>query len=369
MKKTYFLSFLLALAFGLNAFSQPGQLGLVGTINGWAAPDHKLTRDLSDPFRFTTIITIDAADTNAGGIVEVKFRVNEDWAVNYGGAAFPAGTGTVNGVNIDSIDPGTYFVEVIISADEATADYTFTETCGSIGLVGTLTGWGGNPDIALTRSAVNPNDWSGVANLDSTGTGPIQVKFRENSDWATNWGGPTFPAGVGVQDGPNLDSIEPGTYQIAFNCESGAYEFTSTCGEIGIVGTLTGWGGSPDIALSRSASDPNVWSGVANLDSTGTGAIQIKFRENASWTVNWGGPTFPAGVGVQDGPNLDSIEPGYYFATFNCETGEYNFEATTGPIGIVGAFSDWGNQPDVPMNRDAVDPNVWSVTRSWRSAS
>jgi len=58
-----------------------------------------------------------SADEADGGI---KFRANTDWAVNWGSAAFPAGTGTQNGPNIMAI-AGTYSV----AFNAVTGEYAF----------------------------------------------------------------------------------------------------------------------------------------------------------------------------------------------------------------------------------------------------
>ena len=53
----------------------------------------------------------------------------------------------------------------------------------------------------------------------------------------------------------------------------------------------------------------------------------LKFRQNASWTVNWGNSSFPSGTGIQDGPDIQ-VPAGEYNITFNSSTGAYNFEST-----------------------------------------
>ena len=53
----------------------------------------------------------------------------------------------------------------------------------------------------------------------------------------------------------------------------------------------------------------------------------LKFRQNASWTVNWGNSSFPSGTGIQDGPEIQ-VPAGEYNITFNSSTGAYNFEST-----------------------------------------
>jgi starch-binding outer membrane protein SusE/F len=61
--------------------------------------------------------------------------------------------------------------------------------------------------------------------------GIVDMKFRENQDWTTNWGSSDFPAGIGILDGPNIPvtlNTNYGTtiYNISFNCRTGAYTFT-----------------------------------------------------------------------------------------------------------------------------------------------
>jgi hypothetical protein len=49
-----------------------------------------------------------------------------------------------------------------------------------------------------------------------------------------------------------------------------------------------------------------------------------KFRHTNDWGVNWGGATFPGGLGLQNGPNIPA-KAGKYFVTINSLTGEYLF--------------------------------------------
>ena len=88
--------------------SQLGQIGLIGTINAWNG-DHVMTRDLDDPFMYSTFLTINAADTGDNGAIEVKFRENAGWNVNWGGT-YPSGTATLGGANIVVPEAGTYYV-------------------------------------------------------------------------------------------------------------------------------------------------------------------------------------------------------------------------------------------------------------------
>jgi hypothetical protein len=58
---------------------------------------------------------------------------------------------------------------------------------------------------------------------------------------------------------------------------------------------------------------------------------EIKFRQDHTWTINWGGSTttgtFPTSNGIQNGANIPAIA-GTYDITFNKTTGVYSFNST-----------------------------------------
>ncbi len=64
---------------------------------------------------------------------------------------------------------------------------------------------------------------------------------------------------------------------------------------------------------------------------------EVKFRQDLSWTINWGGNTFPSGQGILLGPNILSTA-GTYDVTFNRINGTYTFIPSTSfpSIGIWG---------------------------------
>ena len=92
-----------------QAMGQCGTVSLIGEFNGWAG-DHVMTRSLTNPAQFSTYITLTEEDDTSDPpdtIIELKFRENMDWAVNWGAADFPAGTAEQDGANIP-VPPGTY---------------------------------------------------------------------------------------------------------------------------------------------------------------------------------------------------------------------------------------------------------------------
>jgi hypothetical protein len=364
MKRNVLFLVLFAFIMSFNGMSQCGQVSLIGEFNGWSG-DHKMTRDPMNPDQFSTILILKAGDdTNdpPDGIVELKFRENADWAVNWGAPDFPSGIGVLNGANIP-VPVGSY----VVTFNCATGAYNFEATCGDISLIGEFNGWAA--DLAMKRHADDPDVWSVAKSFtaadDPNSDGVVEMKFRENANWSVNWGSADFPSGVAVQDGSNIP-VPIGNYYITFNCSTGEYNFQATCGEIGIIGEFNGW--SADAWMIRDMNNPDEWSLAfvltADGDTNEDGIVELKFRQNSDWGVNWGSADFPSGTGVQNGDNipvpLDATGlTTDYFVTFNCATGEYNFYATSGKISMIGEFNGWNG--DVPMNRDAMNPDLWKV--------
>ena len=120
---------------------------------------------------------------------------------------------------------------------------------------------------------------------------------------------------------------------------------------ITIVGPgVNGWPptNGPEIMLSTT---DNVTYTVPNLVMT---SGFVKFRQDTSWTTNWGGSTFPTGTGTLGGPDIPT-QAGTYDVTFNRTNGTYTFITTTAfpSIGIWGPAvnSQLGfSAPDVDMS-------------------
>jgi hypothetical protein len=366
MKKTLLFLMILASFITTEVMGQCGRVGLIGEFNGWAA-DYWMTRNPEDPALFTVILTVDAGDDgDANGIVEMKFRANSDWATNWGAADFPSGTAIPDGANIP-VPYGSY----LVSFNCSTGAYNFQATCGDIGLIGEFNGWAA--DEWMTRNMASPDNFTSILILtaasDANSDGIVEMKFRANSDWAFNWGAADFPSGIGVPDGANIP-VPVGSYLVTFNCATGAYSFTATCGAIGLIGEFNGW--AADFWMTRNMASPDEWSVVLSLnaasDADANGVVEMKFRQNSDWGVNWGAADFPSGIGLPGGANipvpLDATGlTTDYLVTFNCSTGAYNFTTASGPISMIGAFNNWNG--DVPMNRDAMNPNLWKLSRSW----
>ena len=107
-----------------------------------------------------------------------------------------------------------------------------------------------------------------------------------------------------------------------------------TCGQISLIGEFSGW--SMDQFMSRDVNNPNLWTTTMYLSAGNDfipqdGYVEMKFRENQSWDVNWGSDQFPSGIAVSFGPNIMvplniNFTTTIYLVTFNCQTGEFSFQ-------------------------------------------
>ncbi len=294
------------------------------TEGGWDT-DTPLTRDSGNPnlWRGTVTLTEGA----------LKFRANGSWAINWGGSTFPSGTGELNGPDIPVAEAGNY----LVSFNTSTLAYNFLiiGDYNTVGIIGDATPGGWENDTPMERDANDQSIWK-LRIVLTTG----EAKFRADNDWTVNWGGGTFPTGVATQDGPNIP-IAAGEYRVTFNSTTGAYSFEeiiefAQLSIVGRSGPFQNWPGvgpcanmNCDTYLEKNPNDGNLWSHGSVTLTTSANETDggIKFRANTDWTVNWGAADFPAGTGVQNGPNIMAIA-GTYSVAFNAVTGEYAF----GPV-------------------------------------
>lgn len=176
----------------------------------------------------------------------VKFRANSSWAVNWGGTAFPSGTGVKSGTDNIPVTAGKYSVTFNIE----TGAYSFTSGCTcpttvspvcangvqytnscvaecagvtsytagacptSVGIIGTaVTGWTEDVDMTTTDGVNYYIDYSLLAGA---------LKFRKDNKWTENWGG-TYPSGTGVSNGADIIIPAADNYSISFNLTTKAF--------------------------------------------------------------------------------------------------------------------------------------------------
>jgi hypothetical protein len=297
MIKKLFLSTIAILLFSLNSSAQ--SISMIGdAVSGWSTDVVMSTTD-------NVNYTLSNFTFSNGG---AKFRKDASWGTNWGANAFPSGTASLNGSNIPVI-AGVYNVSFNIS----TKAFSFSAVAtgfDAISISGTA-GPGLNSDTAmLTVDGINYS-------LNNCALTAGTLLFRKNNSSAVTWGSASFPSGTATQGGAAM-VVTPGTYNITFNKATGAYSFAFAT--IGIIGDATAGGWNTDTLMNTTDGVNYTLEGVTL--TTGS----LKFRQNQSWTINWGANTFPIGTATLNGDNI-SVTAGTYSVSFNKNTGAFNFSA------------------------------------------
>ncbi len=203
----------------------------------------------------------------------------------------------------------------------------------TISLIGDAVG-GWSTDVDLTTTDNNIYTLTGYT-IVSGG-----VKFRQNHDWGTNWGGTAFPSGTAVLNSADNIPAIAGTYDITFNLTTLTYNFVSTTNfaNIGIIGSAVNGGATTDTNLFTT-DGVNYFIKAINLSDG-----NAHFRQDDSETINWSDSAFPSGTGTQNGTDIP-VTANDYNIDFNITTGAYSFNFLD--ISLIGQFNSWGADVDL----------------------
>ena len=244
---------------------------------------------------------------------KIKFRADDDWAVNWGGAD---GVLSAGGADI-AVAAGNYRIYVNLN-DPANPTYELNakmygqdENAGNTtpepepepepepvkgwGLVGEYNGWGSEPDVMLASDGTYYVA-KGVA-LEG------QFKFRKDADWAVNFGatGDVEPFELTanaetelVAGGKNM-TIAAGTYDVYLDVDGAKAWFINDgsypgggaapeASEWGVVGQVNGWA-APDITMFKTATEGLFVAYNVAMPDGG-----FKIRANGEWNdaANYG---------------------------------------------------------------------------------
>ena len=237
-----------------------------------------------------------------------KIRHNHSWDENFGGTLVAIGepfTAVAGGDNI-SVEEGNYVV-------------TYDPEAGTIlvdelgwGLVGTINGWGGTPDIMLKEDGLF------LVARNVALTADDEIKLRYNQDWGVNRGGDSKVGAVvkAVPDGANIKPGVAGNYDVYYRPDSEVIIVNEAGADLvywGVVGTINGWS-APDYIMWENADGNLVYENLAI-----TASDEIKIRMNEDWAVNRGGNFVAMGepFAVEaDGPNI-KVGDGNIVITYN----------------------------------------------------
>ena len=215
------------------------------------------------------------------------------------------------------------------------------------GVVGSAANnWGATPDLPFFKTNTDGVLNAYVNLIDG------EFKFRENNDWANNYGSDSSTGGAITSGGGNI-TVSEGSYKIVLDLNNLSYTIENF--SIGIVGgAYNNWGATPDFMLQY---DPfsDVFRGLVTLIDG-----EMKFRMNNDWGTNWGDDGAD-GILELNGSNI-IVTAGTYFATVNMNDLTYTLEPVSDVWGIVGgAYNNWGATPDAQFKRDWSKPfnDVW----------
>jgi hypothetical protein len=310
MKKLFTL--ITAFAFSTLSFAQT--MGIVGQFTNWGTdPDIVMTS--SDGVLWEATGVVIGVD---GGL---KFRLDSDWANNWGGAGFPSGTAEAGGFGNDIPGvAGTYDV----TFNTTSLEYSFVEATTGFDEIGFTGGFNGYTAVESMATL----DGLDYFKTDFFFVAP-NVKFQRTAPTATNWGGTSFPAGTATVNGNDIP-LTVGYYNVSLNKNTLAYDFEQV--PVGLIGSaIPPFDWSVDVPMT--STDGGITHYLYNF-TIGDGVA--KFRANGGWAVNWGGPAdFPADTAFLNGPDIAVAAGTYDTISFNRFTGKFNFGGSVEPgLGI-----------------------------------
>jgi hypothetical protein len=176
----------------------------------------------NDPNQMTTTDGIVYKIKNLALTVDnIKFRQNNNWNdPSFGGVGFPLGTSPGGDIGVTAA--GNY--DCVFN--KVTGVYRFSLVSQPpVSLVGAgAGGWPGgstpypDPNVMTTTDGENYTLTNIALTADS-------VKFRQDYDWATSWGGTAFLNGS--PSGGDIPAIA-GNWDVTFTRSTGAYSFTAS---------------------------------------------------------------------------------------------------------------------------------------------
>ena len=369
------------------------QIGVIGLNGDW-------NNDIV--MEYNPVWTRFYVDIEATGDTEMKFRADAGWDLNWGvdcaqgGDNIPVAAGKYRVY----FNPATGLIELSASkygteedlggnggnnggGDEPQGPVTEPDRWG---VVGTLTGWGGDADLYMSEVGENLFVRMGVAL-----TADDQFKVRYNNGWDINYGaaGDVEPFAVTVGEeltlvggGKNL-SAPAGTYDIYFNIVDfkmwvmnagetpGGVEVKS----LKIYGDLSATGWTNANAWIWDAAGANYtggnWPGQALATETVDGkeyyvfdvtpemigkTVNVIFNNGSEQTVDING------VELNDSVIITLTEKdgnGKWLATVNGEAPAEPEKPAETTYGLIGDFNGWGSDVDLVARGDG-----WYVTEA-----
>jgi hypothetical protein len=247
----------------------------------------------------------------------LKFRANNDWAINYGPASITALDGTLIETNdaINIAAPGNYKVTIDFSQSKSPYTYKYTvvksgnvQEPAKLWLPGGYQGW--SPATAPIIYAISSSVYEGYVYVNS-GTG---FKFTSAPDWDHINYGDAGTAGALTTDGlaNGLSIGVAGYYKLKADTKNLTYDIVLV-NTWGMIGTATAGAWDTSTPMTYDLTN-NVWKATINLVP---GAL--KFRANNDWGLNYGPASIAdlKGTLIQTNDAINVTEAGSYTVTLD----------------------------------------------------
>lgn len=296
-------------AYSFNGNPENPSISIVGSaVGGWptGAPGEIDSQQMNTTDGITYSITNLVCNVGSA-----KFRQNNEWTLNWGSVDFPTGNGTQGGNDIVIVLAGTY--DVIFN--RITGEYNFINSTPFpfTKLIGTATG--SSEGLVMTSISEDLFQIENINLIDGS------AQFYVDG---TIFGETQFPTGT-LTGASNVIPVPAGFYtSVTLNIATGEYSFESAP-TIAIVGT--GAGGWPTGAPGEIDANRLETTDGINFRLTGITLTdgEVKFRQNNSWDVFWGGTSL-TGTLVLNGPSIPTIA-GTYTISMNRDTGDYSLSS------------------------------------------
>ncbi len=277
--------------------------GLIGdaTAGGW---NDDTLMEYDPETRLWTVIAPMTAN-------EFKFRANKDWSINFGGDDMTPNGLVYNGSNIKVPAQSPYIVMLDLTHG-GKYTYSIEETTIELSssfmtLPGNYQGWDPETEECY-RVVSHSRDFKFIGSyyFDSK----TEFKFYDKGSWIgivgdMTWNDDKTVGSFVIGDGDNIVVPEAAYYKIYADTKKMTASLTKACWEVIGDATLGGWEFGQPMTF-----DPAT--GLWSIDLT-LGDGEIKFRYDASWTINLGGTLSSL---EQDGSNI-KVSAGNYHITLD----------------------------------------------------
>ena len=296
-------------------------IGIVGSMTGWGEqsdiPMYPVAQGEGTPI--SSKIYVGVVQNLAAGSYDFKVRADSSWDDSWGvyeadyDRTFNSQTNCHADVKVDGTDIVVALAAIGEDGNIWPVNFiaSTSETATNYGIVGSMTGWGEKPDAVMYDLGDGL-----IGGTIKVAAGDYEFKVRKDSAWADSWGAyeADYDRTYNSQTNCKLSVAEDTTIFVmldtsgddeelwpvgyAYYGADGKVTFVNTgapaeqpepepepeLSPYGIVGSMTGWGEQPDVAMYYNE-DKTAVGGTVTFEP---GEYEFKVRANSSWDDSWG---------------------------------------------------------------------------------